>query len=86
MGDLEVINLRASIVAALTILDFDDGWGVTFNHFFATPGMSPLFHRKREAEAFVARDSERPHGLRDLLRSGLRFGRFERGLRAASSL
>src|SRR5262245_10681659 len=46
---------RVSIIPALTLLDFDDGTGgVTLYDFFATPGTSPLFHSKEEAETFVA--------------------------------
>src|SRR5262249_16294745 len=51
--------------------------GVTLNDFFATPGVSPLFRSKEEAEAVRC-----PRW--DLFRSGLGFGRFEGGLRGSS--
>ena len=55
MGDLDN-QLRASIVAALTLLDFDDGSGASRSTAFLRHlGMSPLFHSKEEVAAFVAR-------------------------------
>jgi hypothetical protein len=45
--------------------------GLTLNDFLRHRGMSPLFHSKEEAEAFVAEMGQQPHGLRDLFGAAL---------------
>jgi hypothetical protein len=61
-----------SIVAALTLLDFDDGAGASRSMTFCDTG--ECLHcstARKEAEAFVAEMGQQPHGVRDLFGAAL---------------
>jgi hypothetical protein len=74
----------SAVRSSLLKLERGTARGVTLNDYFAIPGnVSNCSTARERSRRSLPEMAQRPHGLRDLFRSGLGFGRFERGLRAS---